>query len=161
MNKTEQITNNPFVWIKILKTAGWSLQMKAIHVFSWKLHINAHLNYLLFTWYSCDLDKKVRQRNLHKQVYWQTVVPYLWAFTLVFFAGWGFGLFRTLVDLPSSLMFIMNPSSESGVNGELGYGLRDCGRYQSQHEQGIVKPLTPVPPITTNTKKHSNFLCCP
>ena len=56
------------------------------------------------------------------------------------------------MDLPSSLMFIMNPSSESGVNGELGYGLKDCGRYQSQHEQGIVKPLTPVPPVNANTK---------
>lgn len=59
--------------------------------------------------------------------FWKPV-PYLWALTLVFFAGWGFGLFRTLVDLPSSLIFIMNPSSESGVKGELGYGLRDCWR---------------------------------
>ena len=107
--------------------------MKAI--FWWKLHINAHfidtyIDWFIDTliWYSFELDKKVRQRNLHKQVYLQTVVLYLWALTLVFFAGWGFGLFRTLVDLPSSLMFIMNPSSESGVNGELGYGLRDCWR---------------------------------
>ena len=51
---------------------------------------------------------------------------YLWALTLVFFAGWGFGLFRALAERPSSLMLIKKLSSESGVKGELGYGHNDC-----------------------------------
>ena len=45
---------------------------------------------------------------------------YLWALTLVFLAGWGFALFRTLVERPPSLILMMKLSSESGVNGEFG-----------------------------------------